>query len=161
MRKWKNTIVDILTQILDTYGVMVSDNECKYLIIQEKPDRFVQIRAVCRFLERGVRGRVWQGIVDQCSQGRMQVIWGVLKKVRRAKRGANIFGVFCVKNQDFMQKSIFFLILGGCRMRPPPFESATGSGSDNNSTQMLLSENIVLLLAQIIYKSSTFVKNPA
>jgi hypothetical protein len=41
MRKWKNTIVDILTQILDTYGVMVSDNECKYLIIQEKPDRFV------------------------------------------------------------------------------------------------------------------------
>ena len=63
----------------------------------------------------------------------MQVIWGVLKKVRRAKRGANIFGVFCVKNQDFMQKIIFFLILGGCRMRPP-FESATGSGSDNNST---------------------------
>ena len=160
MRKWKNTIVDILTQILDTYGVMVSDNECKYLIIQEKPDRFVQIRAVCRFLERGVRGRVWQGIVDQCSQGRMQVIWSVLKKVRRAKRGANIFGVFCVKNQDFMQKIIFFLILEGCRMRPP-FESATGSGSDNNSTQMLLSENIVLLLAQIIYKSSTFVKNPA
>jgi hypothetical protein len=38
-----------------------------------------------------------------------------------------------VKNQDFMQKIIFFLILGGCRMRPP-FESATGSGSDNNST---------------------------
>ena len=54
---------------------------------------------------------------------------------RRAKRGAKIFEVFCVKNQDFMQKIIFFPILGeGGVPGAPPLESATGSGSDNNST---------------------------
>ena len=62
-----------------------------------------------------------------------QVMGGVMKKFRRAKGGAKIFGVFCMKNQDSMQKIFFFLILRGCQVRPP-FESATGSGSDNHST---------------------------
>ena len=61
-----------------------------------------------------------------------------------------MFGVFCVKNQDFMPKIIFFSNFRGVS-GAPPFESATGSGSDNNSTRMLLNENIVLLFAQIIY----------
>ena len=37
-----------------------------------------------------------------------QVIGGALKKFRQAERGTKIVGVFCVKNQDFMQKSYFF-----------------------------------------------------
>jgi hypothetical protein len=51
-----------------------------------------------------------------------------LKKLRRAEGGANIFGVFRVKNHDFTpQKIIFFPILGGTRAgcAPPP-ESAPG-----------------------------------
>ena len=32
----------------------------------------------------------------------------VLKKFGRGKRGAKIFVIFCVKNQDFMQKILFF-----------------------------------------------------
>ena len=38
-----------------------------------------------------------------------QVTGGVLKKLRRAEGGANIFEVFRVKNHDFTQKNpIFF-----------------------------------------------------
>jgi hypothetical protein len=70
-----------------------------------------------------------------CCPG-FQVIGGVLKKFRLAKRGATILVVFCVKNQDFMPKIIFFPILGGSAgcASPFPHESATGSGIDNNST---------------------------
>ena len=43
-----------------------------------------------------------------------------LKKWRRAEGGANIFGVFRVKNHDFTQKKIiFFPILGGGPLLPP------------------------------------------
>jgi hypothetical protein len=38
-----------------------------------------------------------------------------LKKLRRVEGGANIFGVFRVKNHDFMQKNHIFPILGGAR----------------------------------------------
>ena len=101
------------------------------------------------------------GLVFLGTDPGFQVIGDVLKKFHRAKRGTNIFVVFCVKNQDFMQKILFFPILvGGCT-NPLLLESATDSGSDNNSMQMLLSENIVLRLAQIIYKGSTFVENLA
>ena len=44
------------------------------------------------------------------SQGRIQdfKLGGAhLKKLRRAEAGANIFGVFRVKNDDFMPKNIF------------------------------------------------------
>jgi len=59
---------------------------------------------------------VWpgEGLVGDCglvfpgADPGFQVIGGVLKKFSGAKRDANIFGVFCVKNQDFMQKIIFF-----------------------------------------------------
>ena len=47
-----------------------------------------------------------------------------LKKLRRAEGGANIFGVFCVKNHDFTpKKSYFSNIRGGacaCCAPPPP-----------------------------------------
>ena len=44
-----------------------------------------------------------------------------LKKLRRAVGGANIFGVFRVKNHDFTQIFfIFFPILGRARPSPPP-----------------------------------------
>jgi len=48
------------------------------------------------------------GLVFPGADPGFQVIGGVLKKFRRAKRGAKIVWVFCVKNQDFMQKSYFF-----------------------------------------------------
>jgi hypothetical protein len=38
-----------------------------------------------------------------------QVRGAHLKKLRRAKEGANIFGVFRVKNHDFTPKKSFFL----------------------------------------------------
>ena len=62
------------------------------------------IRAVCRFLERGVLG----GLVGDCGllipvvDPGFQVIGVVLKKFHKK------FGVFCVKNQDFMKNIIFF-----------------------------------------------------
>jgi hypothetical protein len=44
-----------------------------------------------------------------------------LKKLRRVEGGANIFGVFRVKNHDFTpNKIIFFSILGGARAGCPP-----------------------------------------
>ena len=46
-----------------------------------------------------------------------------LKKLRRAEGGANMFGVFRVKNHEFTPKKIiFFPILGegGRERRPPP-----------------------------------------
>ena len=38
-----------------------------------------------------------------------------LKKLRRAEGGANIFGVFRMKNHDFTPKNHIFPILGGAR----------------------------------------------
>jgi len=79
-------------------------------------------------------GGAGEGLVGDCglvfpgADPGFQVIGGALKKICRTKRGAKIVGVFCVKNQDFMQKFIFFPILwggAGCA----PLESATGSGS--------------------------------
>ena len=44
-----------------------------------------------------------------------------LKKLRRAEGGANIFGVFRVKNHDVTPKNFFLPILGGARppLNPP------------------------------------------
>ena len=66
------------------------------------------------------KGMRWEGLVGDCglvfpgADPRFQVIGGVLKKYRRAMRDAKIVCVFCVKNQDFMQKIIFF---SNCRLR--------------------------------------------
>jgi hypothetical protein len=51
-----------------------------------------------------------------------------LKKLRRAEGGAEIFGVFRVKNHDFTPKKyhIFSNLRGGARPLPPP-ESAPAS----------------------------------
>jgi hypothetical protein len=54
------------------------------------------------------------------SQGRIQdfKLGGThLKKLRRAERGMKIFGVFRVKNQDFMPKNHIFSNFSRC---PPP-----------------------------------------
>ena len=53
------------------------------------------------------------GLVFPGADPGFQVIGGVLKKFRLAKRGATILVVFCVKNLDFMPKIIFFPILRG------------------------------------------------
>jgi hypothetical protein len=37
-----------------------------------------------------------------------------LKKLRQAERGVKIFGVFRVKNHDFMPKKIIFFPILGC-----------------------------------------------
>ena len=52
-----------------------------------------------------------------------QVRGAHLKKLRRAKGGTNIFGVFRVKNHDFTPKNLIFPILGGARAgcAPPPW----------------------------------------
>ena len=61
------------------------------------------------------KGGAGEGLVGDCglvfpgADPRYQVIRGVLK----------ICGVFCVKNQDFMQKIIFSPILGGVPGVPP------------------------------------------
>jgi hypothetical protein len=50
-----------------------------------------------------------------------QVRGAHLKELHRAEGGAEIFGVFRVKNHDFTQKKIiFFPILGG--VEPPPLD---------------------------------------
>ena len=50
---------------------------------------------------------------------------GALKKLRRAEGGSNIFGVFRVKNHDFMPKNhIFSNFRGSARRMPPPPGSA-------------------------------------
>ena len=46
-----------------------------------------------------------------------------LKKLHRAAGGAKIFGVFRVKNHDFMPKNLIFSNFRGggtCRVHPPP-----------------------------------------
>ena len=59
--------------------------------------------------------------VPYCLQGRIQDFklggggGAHLKKLRRAKGGAKIFGVFRVKNHDFTPKNHIFPILGGAR----------------------------------------------
>ena len=75
-------------------------------------------------------------------QGRIQDIklgGGLyLKKLRRAERGANIFGVFRVKNHDFTPKNhIFFQFQGGgggAGSTPPG--SAPLYGPMSNSVKM-------------------------
>jgi hypothetical protein len=52
-----------------------------------------------------------------------QVRGGALKKLRRAKGGAKIFGVFRVKNHDFTPKNhIFSNFRGGARRVRPPLD---------------------------------------
>ena len=66
------------------------------------------------------------GLVFPGADPGFQVIGGVLKKFRLARLGATILGVFCVKNQDFMPKIIFFSNFrgGGVPGAPPlPLES--------------------------------------
>jgi hypothetical protein len=51
-------------------------------------------------------------------QGRIQDFklgWAHQKKLRRAEGGANIFGVFRVKNHDFTPKNLIFSNSGGRR----------------------------------------------
>ena len=67
------------------------------------------------------------------QQGRIQdfKLGGVhLKELRRVERGANIFGVFRVKNHDFTQKKIIFFQFqgGGEGAGCAPFGSAPGQG---------------------------------
>ena len=50
-------------------------------------------------------------VEEYARQGRIQDFklgGGALKKLRRAEGGANIFGVFRVKNHDFTPKKSYF-----------------------------------------------------
>ena len=55
-----------------------------------------------------MKGHHLQGRIQDFKLGGAQ-----LKKLRRAEGGANIFGVFRVKNHDFTPKNHIFPILGG------------------------------------------------
>ena len=57
------------------------------------------------------------GIMFPGADSGFPVLGGGLKNVRRAERVSKNLGVFCVKNQDFLQKILFFTILVGCH--PP------------------------------------------
>ena len=62
-------------------------------------------------------------VMSNTLQGRIQdfKLWGAhLKKLRQAKGGAKIFGVFRVKYHDFTPKNHIFSILGGCAPGAPP-----------------------------------------
>ena len=64
-----------------------------------------------------------------------------LKKLRRAEGGANIFGVFRVKNHDFTPKNHIFPILGG--RAPPSPGSAPGRLGSSCSTSGTRRVNLV------------------
>ena len=61
-----------------------------------------------------------------CVDPGFQVIKDIQRKFRKN------FMVFCEKNQDFMQKILFFPILGEVPGAPHP-PLVPGTGSDNNS----------------------------
>ena len=56
---------------------------------------------------------------------------GALKKIDRAEGGANIFGVFRVKNHDFTPTNHIFPILGGARRMRPPGSAPAMCDNDN------------------------------
>ena len=60
---------------------------------------------------------------------------GSIEKVWPSGATRENFGVFCVKNQDFMQKIIFFPILGGGVPGAHPFHLITDKG--NNSYEII------------------------
>ena len=63
------------------------------------------------------------GVTSGADPG-FQVRGAHLKKLRRAEGGANIFGVFRVKNYDFTPKNHIFPILGGARAGCTPLDPA-------------------------------------
>ena len=72
--------------------------------------------------------------------------WG-LKKLRRAEGGANIFGVFRVKNHDFTPKDyIFSNFMGGRGGSPPGFVPGASIQKLINIDRRKLVEILVLIL---------------
>jgi hypothetical protein len=64
-----------------------------------------------------------------CDQGKIQDFklgWAHLKKLRRAEGGANIFGVFRVKNHDFTPKNHIFSNFRGAPTGCAPPGSSPG-----------------------------------
>ena len=70
-----------------------------------------------------------------------QVRGGHLKKLRRAEGGANIFGVFRVKNHDFMPKNIFFSNFRGARTGCTPGSAPGYSHRDRQRSTKHCTEN--------------------
>ena len=81
----------------------------------------------------GGGGRSGRGLWIRVPRGGSRISGnrGALKKFRRAERGAKNLGVFCVKNQDFMQKNhIFSNFKGGggeCRLSKAQSHICKGS----------------------------------
>ena len=69
-------------------------------------------------------------------------MWGGahLKKLHRAKGGAKMFGVFCVKNHDFMPKNYIFSNFRGGRVpgAPPPLGSAPAMTNRERSKEQAI-----------------------
>jgi hypothetical protein len=90
----------------------------------------------------------WQSL-EVALQGRIQdfKLWGGehLKKLRRAEGGANIFGVFRVKNHDFMPKNHIFSNFRGvaCQVNPSHLESTPDIYSETCQSRTSLEPTFV------------------
>ena len=130
------------TSLYNTVVVSVGVSAWKRCSFRLYPHVFVgglmsYLRDLCLFVHSGVQ------LISFCvfvlflsrlvypMQGRIQDFklggGAHLKKLRRAEGGANIFGVFRVKNHDFTPKNlIFFNFRGGggagCPPTPPPLD---------------------------------------
>ena len=67
-----------------------------------------------------------------------QVRGAHLKKLRRAEGGANIFGVFRVKNHDFTPKNHIFSNFRGARPLDPPLLNTCRQSGINSTRQLLV-----------------------
>jgi hypothetical protein len=89
-----------------------------------------------------------------------QVRGADLKKLRRAGGGANIFGVFRVKNHDFTPKYYIFSNFMGGGGAPPGFVPGASIQKRINIDRRILVEILVLCYIEVIVQVNYMVDNP-
>ena len=116
-------------------------------------------KAICGLqyhIQAANRGRWYRPLIG--TQGRIQdfKLGGAqLKILRRAEGGAKIFGVFRVKNYDFMPKNnIFSNFRGGA---PPP-ESAPGTDDTGRCTLIVFGTRLISFTSHYCSNSGLFLR---